>query len=202
MKAKEVLKILNVSRLTLHNYVKQGKIKLDNVINSRHYEYNAESVYALIGKKIRKKKQVVISYARVSTQKQRKQLAEQNQRLYDSAIARGLVLEHQYKDIKSGMSGDRDEFNEMIRRIVKGEIGTVVVENKDRLCRFGFEILERIFSYFGCTILVLNDNIPNKSYEHEITEDVIAILHYFSMKNYSHRRKLNRLRKELENIPT
>lgn len=42
MKAKEVLKILNVSRLTLHNYVKQGKIKLDNVINSRHYEYNAE----------------------------------------------------------------------------------------------------------------------------------------------------------------
>lgn len=202
MKAKEVLKILNVSRLTLHNYVKQGKIKLDNVINSQHYEYNAESVYALIGKKIRKKKQVVISYSRVSTQKQRKQLAEQNQRLYDSAIARGLVLEHQYKDIKSGMSGDRDDFNEMIRRIVKGEIGTVVVENKDRLCRFGFDILERIFSYFGCSILVLNDNIPNKLYEQEITEDVIAILHYFSMKTYSHRRKLNRLRKELENIPT
>lgn len=55
MKAKEVLKILNVSRLTLHNYVRQGKIKLDTVVNSRHYEYNAESVYALIGKKIRKK---------------------------------------------------------------------------------------------------------------------------------------------------
>lgn len=53
-------------------------------------------------------------------------------------------------------------------------------------------------STFGTKILVLNDVLENKSYEQELTEDLISIIHYFTMKNYSHRRKLNKLRKEIE----
>ena len=45
---------------------------------------------------------------------------------------------------------------------------------------------------------MLNDTISNKSYEQELIEDLISIIHYFSMKSYSHRRKLNKIRKELE----
>ena len=45
---------------------------------------------------------------------------------------------------------------------------------------------------------LLNDTMSNKSYEQELTEDLISIIHYFSMKSYSHRRKLNKIRKELE----
>lgn len=75
----------------------------------------------------------------------------------------------------------------------------LVIENKDRLMRFGFEGFEKIFKYFGCTILVLNDKIENKTYEQEIADDLISIVHYFTMKSYSHRRKLNKIRKELEN---
>ena len=96
------------------------------------------------------------------------------------------------------MNNERKEFQEMIRRIIKGEIGLVVIENKDRLIRFGFDLLEQIFKYFDCKILVLNDILDNKSYEQELTEDLISIIHYFTMKNYSHRRKLNKLRKEIE----
>lgn len=55
-----------------------------------------------------------------------------------------------------------------------------------------------MFKYFGCKILVLNDILENKTYEQELTEDLISIIHYFTMKNYSHRRKLNKLRKEIE----
>ena len=75
----------------------------------------------------------------------------------------------------------------------------VVVENKDRLIRFNFELLEQVFSYYGTRILVLNDVLENKTYEQELTEDLISVIHYFTMKSYSHRRKLNRLRRELEN---
>ena len=64
--------------------------------------------------------------------------------------------------------------------------------------RFGYEMFESFFKYFGTTILVLNEEISNKSYEQELTEDLISILHYFSMKSYSHRRKINKMRKELE----
>ena len=75
----------------------------------------------------------------------------------------------------------------------------MVIENRDRLMRFSFEGFEKIFKYFGCTILVLNDKIENKMYEQELADDLISIVHYFIMKSYSHRRKLNKIRKELEN---
>ena len=74
----------------------------------------------------------------------------------------------------------------------------MVVENKDRLCRFGFELLEKLCSFYGTKILVAN-NLTEKNFEEELTEDLLAIIHYFSMKSYSHRRKLNRLKQELEN---
>lgn len=83
--------------------------------------------------------------------------------------------------------------------IFHGDIELLVIENKDRLVRFDFDMLEKFFSYFGCKILVLNDAIENKSYEQELTDDLISVIHYFTMKSYSHRRKLNKLRKELEN---
>ena len=84
--------------------------------------------------------------------------------------------------------------------IFKGEVDTLIIENKDRLTRFGFEMLEQFFKYFGTNILVLNDTLDNKTYEQELTEDLISIVHHFSMKSYSHRRKLNKIRKDLENL--
>ena len=94
---------------------------------------------------------------------------------------------------------DRDGFNKVCQLIFKGEVDTLIIENKDRLVRFGFDMLEKFFKYFETNILVLNDKIENKTYEQELTEDLISVIHYFTMKSYSHRSKLNKLRKELEN---
>ena len=199
MKAKEVLKLLGITQQTLWNWSKSGKIKVVSKLSRTYNEYDDDSVYALIGQKSKKKNRLVISYTRVSTQKQKKQLDEQNQRIYDSCISRGLKLDKQFSDIKSGMSSDRKDFQEILRLIIQGEVELLIIENKDRLVRFGYEILEQIFKYFGTKILVLNDILENKTYEQELTEDLISIIHYFTMKNYSHRRKLNKLKKELEN---
>ena len=199
MKAKEVKKLLGITQYTLYRYLKEGKVKLNSKLAKTYYDYDEDSVFALIGQKSQKKKKLIISYSRVSTQNQKKQLQEQNQRIYDSCISRGLKLDKQFSDIKSGMTSDRKEFQDVIRMIIQGEVELLVLENKDRLVRFGYEILEQIFKYFGCKILVLNDILENKTYEQELTEDLISIIHYFTMKNYSHRRKLNKLRKEIEN---
>lgn len=114
MKAREVLKILGITQQTLWKWSKSGKIKVVSKLSRSYNEYDDDSVYALIGRKTEKKNKVVISYARVSTQKQRPQLDEQNQRIYDSCIARGLVLSRQFSDIKSGMASNRPGFQEMI----------------------------------------------------------------------------------------
>ena len=197
MKAKEVRSILGITQQTLYNWTKNGKIKFQKISDHLNV-YDDNSVYALIGNKQNKRNKKIISYSRVSTKNQKEQLKEQTQRIYDSCISRGIKLDEQLEDIKSGMSEDRPGFQELIRMVIKNEVELVVVENKDRLIRFGYSTIESIFKYFGTNILVLNDTIENKTYEQELTEDLISIIHYFTMKSYSHRIKLNKLRKDLE----
>lgn len=198
MKAKEILHLLGITRQTLYNYLKQGKVKLKTKYNKTFYEYDDDSVYQLIGNINQKSNRKIISYSRVSTQSQKEQLKEQTQRIYNSCISRNIKLDEQFEDIKSGMNHDRPKFQELIRLVIGGRVQLIVIENKDRLVRFGFDTLEQIFKYFGTRILVLNDSLENKTYEQELTEDLISIIHYFTMKSYSHRRKLNKIRKELE----
>lgn len=197
MKSKEVLKILGVTRTTLTKYVKEGTIKVTKMKNG-YYNYDDDSVYAFIGLKKKKHNSKIISYARVSTQNQKEQLKAQSNRIYEFCISRGIMLDEQIEDIKSGMSFDRKGFDKLCQEVIRGNVEMIVIENKDRLMRFGYEMFEKFFKYFGTKILVLNNEISNKSYEQELTDDLISIIHYFSMKSYSHRRKLNKLRKELE----
>lgn len=197
MKSKEVLKLLQITRKTLSHYVKSNIVLTDSKING-HYIYNDDSVYKLIGKVKDKKQKINISYSRVSTPTQKSQLKDQNTRILQSCASRNIVLDFQYEDIKSGMNSDRVGLLRVFEHIFRGEVELLVIENKDRLVRFGFELLEQSFKYFGTKILVLNDTIEDKTYEQELTEDLISIIHYFTMKSYSNRRKLNKLRKELE----
>jgi predicted site-specific integrase-resolvase len=201
MNAKEVKKILGITQPTLSKYAREGRIKFTK-INDYFYFYDSDSVYALIGNKKNVSERMIVSYARVSTVSQKDQLVSQSQRIYDSTISRGLKLDKQYEDIKSGMDFNRNGFKELLKNVVQNKIELIVIENKDRLMRFNFETLEYIFSLYGTKILVLNDIIENKTYEKELTQDLISIIHYFTMKSYSHRRKLNKLRKEIENDNT
>ena len=197
MRAKEVRKILGITEQTLYNYTKAGKLKY-RVTGTGWNDYDEDSVYEFLGYKNTRKEKINVSYSRVSTQSQKEQLKEQTRRIYESCIARNIKLSKQYEDIKSGMDSNRKDFLDLLSEVIKGNIGCIVIENKDRLIRFGFDLLETIFKKFGTTIIVLNDELDNKSYEQELTEDLISIMHYFTMKSYSHRRKLNKLRKLLE----
>ena len=196
MKAKDVLKILNITRPTLTKYIKENKIKVDSVING-HYVYNDASVYSLIGLKKEKQNRLNVIYARVSNPP-KKYLDEQLKRLINFCSEKGITVDKEYFDIKSGMNFERDQFKDLIQEIVKGNIELIVIENKDRLCRFGFDLFNEFCKYFKTKIIVVND-LSEKNFEQELTEDLISIIHYFSMKSYSHRRKLNKIKKELEN---
>lgn len=196
MKAKDVLKILNITRPTLTKYIKENKIKVDSVING-HYVYNDASVYSLIGLKKEKQNRLNVIYARVSNPP-KKYLDEQLKRLINFCSEKGITIDKEYFDIKSGMNFERDQFKDLIQEIVKGNIELIVIENKDRLCRFGFDLFNEFCKYFKTKIIVVNE-LSEKNFEQELTEDLISIIHYFSMKSYSHRRKLNKIKKELEN---
>lgn len=195
MKAKEVLKILQITRPTLSKYVKDGTIKVCSEHNGQ-YVYDDESVYAFIGLKTKKIKRINIIYARTSNPP-KKYVEEQANRILNYCTINGITIDKQILDVKSGMNFQRDGLSELIQLIVKGKVELIVIENKDRLCRFGFDLFEQFCKYYKTKILVVND-LSEKSYEQELTEDLISIIHYFSMKSYSHRRKLNKLQKDIE----
>ena len=195
MKAKDVLKILQITRPTLSKYVKDGTIRTRSKHNGQ-YVYDDESVYAFVGLKTKKTKRINVIYARTSNPPKR-YTEEQANRVLNYCTSNGITIDRQILDVKSGMNFQRDGLSELIQLIVKGKVELIVIENKDRLCRFGFDLFEQFCKYYKTKILVVND-ISEKSYEQELTEDLISIIHYFSMKSYSHRRKLNKLQRDIE----
>lgn len=189
MKAREVMRILNITRQTLSNYVKSGKLTPVK-INPHHYDYKEDEVYSLLG---RCKERQNVTYSRVSLPKQKNDLKTQTERLYGYAVSNGYKIDEQFEDVKSGMSfSERKNFCRLVNKVTNYEIKYVIIENKDRLARFGYELIEMFFKKFGTEIIVVS-NTENKTYDQELTDDLISIMQCYSMKSYSHRRKLHKI---------
>lgn len=186
MKAKEVLKILKITRPTLTKYVKMGKIRVTEKING-FYDYNEDDVFKVA--KISSERKCVI-YARVSTQKQKKDLSNQIEVIRKYANEKGYTVDSVYSDIASGLNFDRGEFQDLVNDIISYKIKTVVISNKDRLTRVSFDMWKSLFKQFSCELIVMNnDNTENESSEQEMFEDIISLLHCFATRMYSSRRK-------------
>lgn len=185
MKCKEVLKLLKVSRQTLTKYVKENKIRVIKNING-FYDYNDEDIYKLLNKNYIRKN---VIYARVSSTCQKKDLQTQVETLEKFCNNNGIIINNVYKDICSGLNLDRKQFQEMLNEITEYKIQKVIITYKDRLTRLSFNVFEELFKKYGTEIIVLNEIDNPKEIEKEIFEEIITLLHSFSMKMYSQRRK-------------
>lgn len=198
MKAKEVLKILKITRPTLTKYVKTGKICVIKNTNGQ-YDYDDDDVFKLAN--IVTNRSCVI-YARVSTQKQKNDLQNQITSLRNFANANGYIVNNIFSDIASGINYDRGQFQLMVNDILKYKIKTVIISNKDRLTRVSFNMWKQLFEQFHCQLIVANqDDSINDNSDKEIFEDIISLLHCFAMKMYSNRRKkkITLIKEDIEN---
>jgi predicted site-specific integrase-resolvase len=186
MKANEVLKILQVTRQTLGNYVKRGLITVTVLKNGR-YDYDSESVYGFLNKNVMRK---TVIYARVSTSKQKKDLENQVALLKNYAFMNGLQLGGIYSDVASGISFEkREQFFTMLNEIMSGKINKVLIAYKDRISRVGFELFHHLFMQFGCDLVVISEVGSTKLDSEEIFEEIVSLLHCYSMKLYSARKR-------------
>ncbi|MEZ5671744.1 MAG: IS607 family transposase [Thiotrichaceae bacterium] len=94
-----------------------------------------------------------IIYARVSSREKQVDLTSQIAYLRNRYPNRELI-----QDIGSGLNFKRKGFNALLERILSGNVAAVVVTHRDRLCRFGFELVESIARKFNCNIVVLDDS--------------------------------------------
>ncbi len=123
----------------------------------------------------------VILYARVSSHSQKADLAQQAEYLLSRYPTSELITE-----VGSGLNFKRKKFLAILERVLSGDVRMVIVAHRDRLCRFGFDLVSWFASRSKCEILVLNQT--NLSPEREMVEDVLAIIHVFSSRLYGLRK--------------
>lgn len=195
MKANEALSILRVTRPTLARYVKEGKINATELPTGR-YDYDEESIYKFLNKNVQRK---TVLYCRVSTAKQKKDLMNQEELLKQFCFSNGLTINAIYKDIASGIDFEnRKDFFTMLDEIIAGKIDTVVITYKDRLSRIGFNLFTHLFKKYNCKIVVMSEIGSTKLDSEEIFEEIISLLHCYSMKLYS-KRRVQKIKEDLFN---
>ena len=192
MKAQKVLKLLQITRQTLTKYVRNGILEVEVLGNGR-YNYLDESVYQFLNKEISRK---TVIYARVSTQKQKKDLANQVELLKTYCFSNGISINEVYQDIASGISFEnRQDFFNLLDEIINHTIDKVIITYKDRLSRVGFGLFKHLFENFGTEIIVISETGSKTLDSKEVFDEIVSLLHCYSMKLYSSRKR--KLIKEL-----
>ena len=195
--AKEAKNILKINATTLKSWKDKGILSYKKLSDEKIL-YDIDSV---LNNSDMVDNRLNVIYARVSNTKQHNDLLNQIELVKSYCITNGIKISKVYQDIASGMNENRKDFNILINDVISGKIKNIYISFKDRLTRFGFDYFKNLFQKYNVNIIILDElEESNKTFQDELTEDLISIIHHFSMKLYSNRRKkLKEIEKILEN---
>ena len=174
----EFSKILGVSAQTLRNWDKNGKLHPHHT-STNGYRYYSHEQLSQVMNVTPNLNRITIGYCRVSSHKQKDDLERQIENVKLYLTAKGQPFEI-ISDIGSGINYKKKGLQELIKRITQNQVEKVVVLYKDRLLRFGFELIEYIASLYNCEIEIIDNT--EKSEQQELVEDLVQIITVFSCK--------------------
>lgn len=129
------------------------------------------------------KKAVV--YCRVSNFSRKKELEYQVDRCNEYAVKAGFVVDKVYKEVASGMNENR----KALWKMLESKPSYIIVENKDRLSRFGFCYLARLLGSMNCEVIVINKSQEDRE---DLVKDLVSIIYSFCARLYGMRRAKNK----------
>ena len=186
---RKAAQLAGLSPNTLRKYADNGTIKAQRIGNGQRL-FDVSDLLAI--KRPESNGKSVVCYCRVSSAKQKDDLARQVVFMREQYQNAEII-----KDIGSGLNFKRKGLQTILQRLLQGDKFTLIVAHRDRLCRFGFELIEFLFEQNGGEIMVLDKT--DVSPQQELTEDLLAILHDFSCRMHGLRRYTNQI-KEDKNI--
>lgn len=191
---------LDVTEDCLRKWEKGGKITPLKTAGG-HRRYKREDLDRLVGIESddEVKKVCCATYARVSSneQKQKGDLDRQSQRLSEYCAKNNIMVTHIIKDVGSGLNDNRSGFIRLTDLIIAGKVNKLVVEHKDRLTRFQFKFIKKMFESYGCEVIVVNG--ADVSDTEELAADMMSLLASFSGRFYG-KRSAERRKKKTEEI--
>ena len=175
LRMNEVSEITGLAQSTLRLMHRKGELVPAKVSSGGTRYYSDEQIKEYMGIETVSKR-IVIGYARVSSRKQEDDLNKQIENLKTYMFAKGYSFEI-ITDIGSSVNYSKNGLTKLLERIHNGEISKVVVLSKDRLVRFGFELLETVCKLNDCEIEIV-DNTP-KIDEEELVNDLVKVVNVF-----------------------
>ena len=178
MKLGDWCKTQGITYKTGWNWFKAGKLPVNSYQTTTGTIIVDEKIITNDIKNIIKE---CVIYCRVSSHDKKYDLERQVKRCTEFAISNGFIIKHTHKEIGSGMNDSRTQ----LVKVLGYDIKYLIVENKDRLTRFGFNYLKVLFGRLGTEIIVINSTCDDKE---DLMKDLISIITSFCGRIYGLRR--------------
>lgn len=189
----EFAKRIGKSPQTLRRWDREGVLVAKRHPSGHRY-YDESDVRAVFGNPITKGKVVV--YCRVSSVRQKDDLAGQVRAMEEFCLSSGIAVDEWISEIGGGMNFKRKHFLRLLSEIQQGMVKKLLIAHKDRLCRFGFDYFEIMARENGCEFVVVNQEALSP--QQEMIEDLLAIVHTFSCRLYGLRKYKKLIKEDLK----
>jgi putative resolvase len=180
----EAADLLGVTAKTLRLWEKEGKIKSIRT-EGGHRRY---LVADLIGTKT--EKSLTVAYARVSSHDQKEDLKRQEIVLESYCASHGYNFEV-ISDLGSGLNYKKKGLIKLIKLLCSHQVDRLVITHKDRLLRFGSELIFALCEIFSCEVVIINRS-EDSTFEEDLAHDVLEIITVFSARLYGSRSHKNK----------
>jgi len=179
-------KMVGVHSQTLRRMHERGELIPAHISKDGYRYYSTEQLQQFSFKNVNQKERVTIGYCRVSSSHQKEDLQRQIDNVKAYMTARGYQYEIIF-DIGSSINYERKGLQQLIERVNNHEVNKVVVLYKDRLVRFGFELIKLFCELNGTEVEVIDQSQISK--EQELSDDLIQIVTVFANRLYGSRSK-------------
>lgn len=180
---------LGVTVETLRRWERSGKIASERTPQG-HRRYDLAKLRGSASSKIAPSQRRTIAYARVSSHDQKADLIRQAAVLESFCASHGWQYEI-LQDLGSGLNYSKKGLRKLIKEITQGTVGRLVITHKDRLLRFGSELIFSLCEQFGVEVIIINAS-EETNFEDDLVQDVLEIITVFSARLYGSRSRKNK----------
>ncbi|MDD1437112.1 IS607 family transposase [Dolichospermum sp. ST_sed10] len=193
----DAAKELGVSVKTVRRWADAGKLRFERS-PSGHRRFFLTDIKRITPRDFNQlENRITINYARVSSHDQKEDLSRQIKVLEAFSGSNGWQFET-ISDLGSGLNYNKKGLQKLLKRIMQGDVGRLVLTHKDRLLRFGSEIVFAMCEEFETEVVIINKSIEETTFEQELVTDMIELITVFSARLYGSRSHKNK--KLLDNV--
>ncbi len=185
----EAAEKLGVSVKTVRRWSDAGKIRSDRS-PSGHRRFYISDILSIASKSV-KEERLTLNYARVSSHDQKEDLIRQAEVLEQFCAAKGWEYET-IQDLGSGLNYKKKGLRKLLKLILTNQVERLVVTHKDRLLRFGAELVFMMCEEFNTEVVIINKTKEERSFESELVTDMIELVTMFSARLYGSRSNKNK----------